>query len=104
MHELLPEKELSLELASSPSSEMREVALRTGGGGRPWEELMTLLPFPTGPFYGRELTDPSLAPHRDGLMARGCHVWGTPTLTPVRCFESTPSRQCLMFPCLGLWP
>lgn len=32
MHELLPEKELSLELASSPSSEMREVALRTRVG------------------------------------------------------------------------
>lgn len=34
---------------------MREVALRQGRGGRLWEELSTLLPFPMGPFYGREL-------------------------------------------------
>lgn len=74
MHKLLPDKGLSLELASSPSSEVKEVALRTGGGGRPWEELMTLLPFSMGLFYGKELTDPSLGPHRRGLMARGCHV------------------------------
>lgn len=37
LHELSPEKGLSLELASSPSSEMREEALRTEHGGRPWE-------------------------------------------------------------------
>lgn len=46
LHELSPENGLSLELASSPSSEMREVALRTRGERWPWEELMALLPFP----------------------------------------------------------
>ena len=45
--------------------------------------------------------EPSMLPHRGRLMTRGHHVWATPIMIPVQCFESPQSKQCLMFPCLG---
>lgn len=72
VHELFPEKGPSLELASSPSSEMREVALRKGAGGRPWEEPATLLLFawvPLGQGADR---------HKRTASQGQADDWGTP--------------------------